>query len=73
MALRTGLLYICGWRADSHRRQGQFPHSRGRPPQWVYRFLTGKVNKAIENGKPDLNLLFICIIPFQGMGKMMAV
>ncbi len=33
--------------------------------------LTRKVNKAIENGKPDLNLLFIYNIPFRGMAKMM--
>ena len=36
-----------------------------------YKILTGKVNKAIENGKPDLNLLFIYNIPFRGMAKMM--
>ena len=29
------------------------------------------MNKAIENGKPDLNLLFIYNIPFRGMSKMM--
>jgi beta-glucosidase len=37
----------------------------------LYKILTGKVNKAIENGKPDLNLLFIYNIPFRGMAKMM--
>lgn len=37
----------------------------------VYRIMTGKVKKAIEKGKPDLNLLFIYNIPFRGMGKMM--
>ena len=37
----------------------------------AYRILTKKVNKAIENGKPDLNLLFIYNIPFRGMAKMM--
>ena len=36
-----------------------------------YKVLTGKVNKAIKNGKPDLNLLFIYNIPFRGMAKMM--
>ena len=28
-------------------------------------------NKAIKNGKPDLNLLFIYNITFRGMGKLM--
>ncbi len=37
----------------------------------LYRILTKKVHKAIENGKPDLNLLFIYNIPFRGMAKMM--
>ena len=37
----------------------------------AYRILTGKVNKAIGWGKPDLNLLFIYNIPFRGMAKMM--
>ncbi len=37
----------------------------------LYKILSGKVDKAIENGKPDLNLLFIYNIPFRGMGKMM--
>ena len=36
-----------------------------------YKILTGKVEKAIEKGKPDLNLLFIYNIPFRGMAKMM--
>ena len=35
------------------------------------KILTRKVNKAIEKGKPDLNLLFIYNIPFRGMAKMM--
>ncbi len=39
--------------------------------RFAYRILTGKVNKAIENGKPDLNMLFIYNIPFRGMAKMM--
>ena len=30
-----------------------------------------EVEKAIEKGKPDLNLLFIYNIPFRGMAKMM--
>ena len=37
----------------------------------AYKILTRKVNQAIANGKPDLNLLFIYNIPFRGMAKMM--
>ncbi len=37
----------------------------------VYRILSGKVRKAVEAGRPDLNLLFIYNIPFRGMAKMM--
>ena len=36
-----------------------------------YKILTKKVDKAIAQGKPDLNLLFIYNMPFRGMGKMM--
>lgn len=37
----------------------------------AYKILTRKVTKAIENGKPDLNLLFIYNVPFRGMAKLM--
>ncbi len=36
-----------------------------------YKILTKKVDKAIAQGKPDLNMLFIYNIPFRGMAKMM--
>ena len=36
-----------------------------------YRILTKKVHQAIEQGHPDLNMLFIYYIPFRGMAKMM--
>ena len=36
-----------------------------------YKILTKKVDKAIAQGKPDLNMLFIYNMPFRGMGKMM--
>ena len=36
-----------------------------------YKILTKKVEKAIAQGKPDLNMLFIYNIPFRGMAKMM--
>ncbi len=37
----------------------------------AYKILTRRVTKAIENGKPDLNLLFIYNVPFRGMAKLM--
>ncbi len=37
----------------------------------VGRMLKNMQAKSIENGKPDLNLLFIYNIPFRGIGKMM--
>ena len=35
------------------------------------RILENKKNKSLAAGKPDLNLLFICNMPFRGIGKMM--
>ena len=37
----------------------------------VAKVLSSMIDKAIANGKPDLNLLFIYNIPFRGMAKMM--
>ena len=49
----------------------QLSYAKNPLARLAYRVLTKKVGKAIENGKPDLNLLFIYNIPFRGMGKMM--
>ncbi len=49
----------------------QLSYAKNPLARLVYRILTKKVNRAIEEGKPDLNLLFIYNIPFRGMGKMM--
>lgn len=49
----------------------QLSYAKNPLARLAYRVLTKKVNKAIENGKPDLNLLFIYNIPFRGMSKMM--
>ena len=49
----------------------QLSYAKNPVARLAYRILTKKVNKAIENGKPDLNLLFIYNIPFRGMAKMM--
>lgn len=34
-------------------------------------FLKGQIDKAVAQGKPDLNMLFIYNMPFRGMAKMM--
>ena len=39
--------------------------------RFAYKIMTKKVDKAIAQGKPDLNMLFIYNIPFRGMAKMM--
>jgi beta-glucosidase len=36
----------------------------------VYRIMTNMLNKSIEKGKPDLNIMFIYNMPFRGIGKM---
>lgn len=36
----------------------------------AYRVLTKMLNKSIEKGKPDLNIMFIYNMPFRGIGKM---
>jgi beta-glucosidase len=37
----------------------------------VGKILTGKKNRAEAAGKPDLNILFICNMPFRGIAKLM--
>ncbi len=49
----------------------QMSYAKNPLARMLCRTMTKKVNRAIENGKPDLNLLFIYNIPFRGMGKMM--
>lgn len=49
----------------------QLVYAKNPVARLAYKILTRKVNQAIANGKPDLNLLFIYNIPFRGMAKMM--
>ncbi len=49
----------------------QLSYAKNPLARMVCRVMTKKVQKAIDNGKPDLNLLFIYNIPFRGMAKMM--
>jgi beta-glucosidase len=36
----------------------------------VYKIMTNMLNKSMEKGKPDLNIMFIYNMPFRGIGKM---
>ena len=49
----------------------QLSYAKNPSARLVYKIMSGKVQKAINAGKPDLNLLFIYNIPFRGMAKMM--
>lgn len=49
----------------------QLSYAKNPLARLIYRALTRRVEKATEQGKPDLNLLFIYNIPFRGMAKMM--
>lgn len=48
----------------------QMYYAKGRIARLVYRILTGMLNKSMEKGKPDLNIMFIYNMPFRGIGKM---
>lgn len=49
----------------------QMTYAKNPAARFGCKILTNMVNKAIANGKPDLNLLFIYNITFRGMAKMM--
>lgn len=36
----------------------------------VWKIMTGMLNKSMEKGKPDLNIIFIYNMPFRAIGKM---
>ena len=49
----------------------QMEYAKNPIARFAARFMKKKINKAIEEGKPDLNMLFIYNMPFRGMAKMM--
>ena len=49
----------------------QMAYAKNPVCRMVAKLLGSMIDRAIANGKPDLNLLFIYNIPFRGMGKMM--
>lgn len=48
----------------------QMYYAKGMAACLVYRILTGMLNKSMEKGKTDLNIMFIYNMPFRGIGKM---
>ena len=64
-----------GW--DRHQPLGmndtirQMAYAKSPICRLVAKLLSGMIDKAVAQGKPDLNLLFIYNIPFRGMAKMM--
>jgi beta-glucosidase len=38
--------------------------------RFIYKIMTNMLNKSMEKGKPDLNIMFIYNMPFRGIGKM---
>lgn len=60
------------WRGELDRNDAicQMYYAKGRVARLVYRILTGMLNKSMEKGKPDLNIMFIYNMPFRGIGKM---
>ena len=49
----------------------QMEYARNHIARFAARFMKKKIQKAVEAGKPDLNMLFIYNMPFRGMAKMM--
>ena len=48
----------------------QMYYAKSWPARQVYKIMTSKLNKSMEKGKPDLNIIFIYNMPFRAIGKM---
>ena len=48
----------------------QLYYAKSLKARFVYRILTGMLNKSIAKGEPDLNIIFIYNMPFRAIGKM---
>lgn len=48
----------------------QMYYAKGMVARLVYRILTKMLDKSMDKGKPDLNIMFIYNMPFRGIGKM---
>ena len=50
---------------------GQMYYAKSFKARLVWKIMTNMLNKSIEKGKPDLNIIFIYNMPFRAIGKMM--
>jgi beta-glucosidase len=48
----------------------QMSYAKSGLARLVYRILTKKLNKSMESGTPDLNIMFVYNMPFRGIAKM---
>ena len=48
----------------------QLYYAKSLKARLVYKVMTNKLNKSIEKGTPDLNIIFIYNMPFRAIGKM---
>lgn len=48
----------------------QLYYAKSGPARLVYKIMTNMLNKSMEKGKPDLNIMFIYNMPFRAIGKM---
>ena len=48
----------------------QLYYAKSWPARQVYKIMTNMLNKSMEKGKPDLNIIFIYNMPFRAIGKM---
>lgn len=48
----------------------QLYYAKSWKARMAYKIMTGKLNKSIEKGEPDLNITFIYNMPFRAIGKM---
>ena len=48
----------------------QMYYAKSWKARMVYKIMTDKLNKSIEKGEPDLNIIFIYNMPFRAIGKM---
>ena len=48
----------------------QLYYAKSWPARQVYKIMTNMLNKSIDKGEPDLNIIFIYNMPFRAIGKM---
>ncbi len=48
----------------------QLYYAKSLKARFIYKIMTAMLNKSIEKGKPDLNIIFTYNMPFRAIGKM---